>query len=133
VRERRPTLEYLPMDAPEAADQIVSGVFDLEGKSRWISSSAAMTLKNPAAPMSLRAEFYIPPNAPARTVALLLDGKVVASKTYPGLGSWSLESKPVRGESDFAVVEITVDKTFQSPPDTRELGVVLMGVGFGGK
>jgi hypothetical protein len=30
-------------------------------------------------------------------------------------------------------VEITVDTTFQSPPDTRELGVVLMGVGFGGK
>jgi 4-amino-4-deoxy-L-arabinose transferase-like glycosyltransferase len=133
VRERRPTLEYLPMDAPEAADQIVSGVFDLEGKSRWISSSAAITLKNPAEPMPLRAEFYIPPNAPARTVALLLDGKVVASKTYPGLGSWSLESTPVRGDSDFAVVEITVDKTFQSPPDMRELGVVLMGVGFGGK
>jgi hypothetical protein len=61
------------------------------------------------------------------------DGKETAARTYPGLGSWSLESTPVRGDSDFAVVEITVDKTFQSPPDMRELGVVLMGVGFGGK
>jgi 4-amino-4-deoxy-L-arabinose transferase-like glycosyltransferase len=133
VRERRPTLEYLPMDAPEAADQIVSGVFDLEGKSRWISGSAAIALKNPAQPMPLRAEFYIPPNAPARRITLLLDGKEIAPRTYPGPGSWSLESKPVRGESDSAMAEIIVDKTFRAPGDTRDLGVVLIGVGFGGK
>lgn len=131
VRERRPTLEYLPMNAPEAADQIVSGVFDLEGKSRWISGSAAIALKNPTEPMPLRAEFYIPPNAPARRVSLLLDGKEVATRTYPGPGSWSLESKPVKGESEFAMAEIAVDKTFQAPGDTRDLGVVLIGVGFG--
>jgi hypothetical protein len=133
VRERRPTLEYLPMDAPEAADQIVSGVFDLEGKSRWISASAAITLKNPKEPAPLRAEFYIPPNAPARRVTLLLDGKEIATQTYPGPGSWSLESKPVRGENDFAIAEIQVDKTFQAPQDKRDLGVVLIGVGFARK
>jgi hypothetical protein len=133
VRERRPTLEYLPMDAPEAADQIVSGVFELEGKSRWISGSAAITLRNPTDPMPLRAEFYIPPNAPARRVTLLLDGKEVATRAFPGPGNWSLESKPVRGENDFAVAEVAVDKTFQAPSDKRDLGVVLIGVGFGRK
>jgi 4-amino-4-deoxy-L-arabinose transferase-like glycosyltransferase len=133
VRERRPTLEYLPMNAPEAADQIVSGVFDLEGKSRWISGSAAIALKNPTEPMPLRAEFYIPPNAPARRVTLLLDGKEVATRSYPSPGSWSLESKPVRGESEFAMAEIAVDKTFRAPGDERDLGVVVIGVGFGGK
>jgi hypothetical protein len=121
------------MDAPEAADQIVSGVFDLEGKSRWISASAAISLKNPAEPMPLRAEFYVPPNAPARRVTLLLDGKEIASKTYSGPGSWTLESNPVRGENDFAMAEIVVDKTFRSPPDSRDLGVVLIGVGFGSR
>jgi hypothetical protein len=133
VRERRPTLEYLPMDAPEAAGQIVSGVFDLEGKSRWISASAAITLKNPTESAPLRAEFYIPANAPARRVTLLLDGKEVASRIYPGPGSWFLESKPVRGENDFAMAEIQVDKTFQAPADSRDLGVVLIGVGFARK
>jgi hypothetical protein len=133
VRERRPTLEYLPMDAPEAADQIVSGVFELEGKSRWISASAAITLKNPTDPTPLRAEFYIPPNAPARRVTLLLDGKEVATRAFPGPGSWSLESEPVRGENDFAVAEVAVDKTFQAPSDKRDLGVVLVGVGFARK
>jgi hypothetical protein len=66
-------------------------------------------------------------------VTLLLDGKEIASKTYPGPGSWTLESKPVRGENDFAMAEIAVDKTFQAPGDTRDWGVVLMGVGFAGK
>jgi len=95
--------------------------------------SAAIALKNPAQPMPLRAEFYIPPNAPARRITLLLDGKEIAPRTYPGPGSWSLESKPVRGESDSAMAEIIVDKTFRAPGDTRDLGVVLIGVGFGGK
>ena len=133
VRERRPTLEYLLMDAPEAADQIVSGVFDLEGRSRWISATAAIALKNPQDPTPLRAEFYIPPNAPARRVTLLLDGKEMASITCPGPGSCSLESRPVRGENDFAIAEIAVDKTFHAPADSRDLGVVLIGVGFGRK
>ena len=83
VMERHPTLEYLTMDSPAAAAQIVSGIFPND---RWMSQAGIVVLKSPAVPKKLRAEFYIPPNAPARRVTLLLDGREVASHTYPGPG-----------------------------------------------
>jgi hypothetical protein len=131
VAERNPTLEYLPMNAPDAANQIVSGVFSLEGQTRWVSKAAVFVLKNPPAAQPLHVELYIPPQAPARSVTLLLDGKQVASRSYPGEGAYRLESPPVRGAGASALVEVVVDKTFTAPPDTRELGIVLSAVGFG--
>jgi hypothetical protein len=41
IAERHPTLAYLPMNAPEAVDQIVGGIFALEdNRFRWMSGSA---------------------------------------------------------------------------------------------
>ena len=88
VMERHPTLEYLTINAPEAADQIVSGIFPND---RWMSQAGIVVLKSPAVPKKLRAEFYIPPNAKARQVTLLLDGREVASHTYPGPGAYTLD------------------------------------------
>ena len=83
VMERHPTLEYLTTNAPGASDQIVSGIFPND---RWMSQAGIVVLKNPAVPKKVSAEFYIPPNAPARQVTLLLDGREVASHTYAGTG-----------------------------------------------
>lgn len=130
VAERRPTLEYLPMDAPEATDHIVSGLFSLEGNIRWMSKTASVVLKAPAAPTPLRAAFTIHPKSPARRVRLLLDGREVASETYPGPGAYTLAAPPVQPASAVAVVTIELDATFTAPPDTRDLGIVLSGVGF---
>ena len=83
--------------------------------------------QEPRSPKKLRAEFYIPPNATARQVTLLLDGREVASRTFPGPGPYTLTSaEAVQGGS----VEIRVDQTFTAPGDQRALGMVLMGVGF---
>jgi hypothetical protein len=131
VAERHPTLAYLPMNAPQAADQIVSGIFSLEdNRFRWMSRSAAVALKSPPAAQPLRATFTIPPQARARRVTLLLDGRQVASRTYPAPDTYTLESPPVRPAGAAAMVEIAVDQTFFAPPDSRELGIVLTGVGF---
>jgi len=122
--ERHPTLEYVTTNNPGAAEQIVSGIFPND---RWMSKAAIVVLKSPAVPKKLRAEFYIPPNARARQVTLLLDGREVASRTFPGPGSYALTSaEAVQGES----VEIRVDQTFTAPGDQRALGMVLMGIGF---
>ena len=124
VMERHPTLEYLTMDSPAAASQIVSGIFPSD---RWMSQAGIVVLKSPAVPKKLRAEFYIPPNAPARRVTLLLDGREVASHTYPGPGPYTLTSaEPLQGST----VEVRVDRTFTAPPDQRALGMILIGVGF---
>jgi hypothetical protein len=124
VMERHATQEYLTISAPEAAEQIVSGIFPAD---RWMSQIGVVILKRPAVPRKLRAEFYIPPNARARQVTLLLDGREVASHTYPGPGPYTLVSaEPLQG----ATVEIRVDRTFTAPGDQRPLGMVLIGVGF---
>ncbi len=124
VMERHATQEYLTISAPEAAEQIVSGIFPAD---RWMSQAGVVILKSPAVPKTLRAEFYIPPNAKARTVTLLLDGREVASHTYPGPGPYTLISaEPLQGTT----VEIRVDRTFTAPGDQRALGMVLIAVGF---
>jgi hypothetical protein len=131
VAERHPTLAYLPMNAPEAADQIVSGIFSLEdNRFRWMSRSAVVALKSPPAALPLRVTFTIPPQARARRVTLLLDGRQVASQTYPAPGTYTLESPPVRAAGAVAIAEIAIDETFFAPGDSRELGIVLTGVGF---
>lgn len=134
VVERNPTLEYLPMNAPEAAQQIVSGIYALEdNRYRWTSGTAVVALKSPASPMPLRAEFSIPSMAPARTVSLLLDGREVVSQTYSGPGNYVLDSPPVQPARATASMEIRIDRTFTAPPDRRDLGIVLLGAGFRNK
>jgi len=132
VAERHPTLAYLPMNAPEAADQIVGGIYALEdNRYRWMSRAATVALKSPTNAVPLGATFTIPPQARARRVELLLDGREVVSQTYSAPGTYTLESPPVRAAGAVAMVEIAIDQTFFAPPDSRELGIVLAGVGFG--
>ncbi|HUK18469.1 MAG TPA: hypothetical protein VLW65_18730 [Bryobacteraceae bacterium] len=125
VGERHATLEYLSL--PSASEQIVSGIWP----DRWMGSSAVVLLKTPPSAMPLKATFYIADKAAVRHVALLLDGLEVAAHTYSGPGLHTLSTPAaVRPEGASATVEIRIDKTFTAPPDTRELGMVLAGVGF---
>jgi hypothetical protein len=131
VMERHPTREYLPMNAPEAAEQIVSGLYQLEsGAYRWMGASAVVILKAPETTMPLSVSFTIPAPARARRVTLLMDGAPVAAESYPGPGTYTLKTALLRPASSTANVEIQVDRTFSAPPDTRELGIVLSAVGF---
>jgi len=128
VGQRHPALEYLPMNAPEAAAQIVGGIYGLEdNRYRWMAGRAIVALKSPAEPAPLRAEFFIPEQAAARQVRLLLDGREVAAASYTSPGRYTLQSSDsVQG----AIAEIIVDKTFRAPPDARDLGIVLEAIGF---
>jgi hypothetical protein len=131
VLDRHPTLAYLPMNAPEAPAQIVSGLYGLEsGAWRWMSASAVVLLKSPAQPLPIEAVFTIPDPAPARHVELLLDGRVVASETYSGPGAYTLKSPPQSPAGETAAVTLTIDRTFSVPGDRRELGVVVSSIGF---
>jgi hypothetical protein len=131
VVERHPTLSYLAMNAAEAAGHIVSGIYDLEDHSfRWMSRAGVVALKSPLSAAPLSVAFRIPESAPARRVTLLLDDQPVASQAYPGPGEYTLESAPLHPDGREVLVRIEIDKTFAAPPDVRELGIVLLGVGF---
>jgi len=128
VRERRATREYLTFTEPGVAEQLISGVWPSD---EWMSRTAVVLLKSPAPPAPLSLSFYVPYNAKARSVSLLLDGREVASQSFPGPGKYDLLSPgPLAPTGTTATVEIRVDRTFAAPPDVRELGVVLIGVGF---
>ena len=130
VVERRPTLEFLPVNAREAADQIVTGFYSLEGNWRWMGKMGVVVLKSPSQPKRLRAEFSIHSLSPARRVRLMLDGREVAAQTYPGPGAYRLESAPVAPLGKAASVTLEADKTFSVPGDRRELSLIVTAIGF---
>ena len=132
VLERRPVLSDLPMNAPEAPSQIVSGIYQLEENAwRWTSGRAVVLLKAPPGPAVLEASIYVPDAAPARSVTLLAGGRLTARMELPEPGSYVVRSqKPIAPAADPVTVEILVDRTFSPRGDDRELGVILVRVGF---
>jgi hypothetical protein len=126
VLARNPTLSYLPMSAPEAQTQIVSGVFDLEGQWRWTGGRAMLLLKPPPVPEPLQFKIYIPEPAPARKITVIVDNKIVHEQTLPGPGAYTIETRPISGSA----VTLMVDKTFSGPGDSRALGLILSEAGF---
>jgi hypothetical protein len=125
VMERKPELSYLDPTDPKAAAHILSGLYP----DRWMNARAAVLLKVPEQSSSLEVKLFIPENAPARHVQLLADGQLVAENTFPGPGSYTL-SAPYRPVGATVTVTLTVDKTFTAPPDQRNLGIVVLGVGL---
>jgi hypothetical protein len=96
-----------------------------------MSASGVVIVKSPPVAESLEVAFYIPDNAPARHITLLLDGREVCATTVAGPGPGQLTSPaPIEPTGPTAMIEIRVDRTFRVPPDVRDLGMVLLGVGF---
>lgn len=126
VEARRVRLSWLPMRAPEAAEQILGGVYDLEGENRWMSRRAVLLLVPPPAPKPLTVQFYVPPQSVAQRLTIRVDGVEIHSQTVPPEGIHTVETRPVRGSR----VAIEVDRTFTTPPDQRPLSLVLMAAGW---
>jgi len=132
IIERKPELSLLPMNAPEAESQIVSGIHRLEDNAwRWMSARGVVLLKAPPAPAPLSVSLYIPDQSPARAVTVSVDGVLAAQGKYDGPGSYTLVSGlPVAAAGHSASVEIIADKTFTPEGDERELSLILSAVGF---
>jgi hypothetical protein len=130
-KEAKPTVSDLSMNAPEAEAQIVSGIFGLEaGKQRWTGGTATVVLVSPRDAEPLHARFYVPDNAAARRVTITLDGKAVQTQAI-GPGMQYVITVPQKAAGASSIVGLQVDKTFSAPGDSRQLGVVLLGIGWG--
>ena len=127
IGERHPVLEYVALDAPQAAAHIISGV---DPSDHWTSKDAVVVVKSPASATPLQATFFISEKAPVRKVTLRLDDREMKSETFTGAGVHTLMSAPVKPLGATASVGIEVDRTFHTPGDGRDLGVVLLGIGF---
>jgi hypothetical protein len=125
IIERKPELSYLDPKDPTAPDHIVAGLFP-DG---WMTQRATMVLKVPTGVKSVGVEFFIPADAPARRMTLLVDGNPLAENTYDKPGAYRL-SAPFTSDAAQITVELRVDATHMVPPDGRALGVVVTGVGL---
>ncbi len=132
VMERLPQLSYLPMNAPAAESQILSGVYQLEFERwRWTGERAVLLLKPPSAPSRVRAVMYVPEQAPAARVRLTVDGVLVAEGQCASAATCEVLSEgAVSGAGTSATLILTVDRTFSVPGDHRRLGVILTEAGF---
>jgi hypothetical protein len=95
-----------------------------------MGKTAVILLKPPAAPSPLVVRFFIPDPAPAREVRIAVNNRVIAAQDCPGPGTFTVMSLPNKPEGDSATIMISVDKTFSSQSDKRELGIILTDVGF---
>jgi hypothetical protein len=125
IEERKPVLSRIQIGTPEAVDYIVSGLTNAD---RWMGSRAALVLKRPAGAVRLQAEIYIPPQSPARTFTLSINGVEVARESFATPGKHLISGTAPPG--DPATIWLTADKTFTAPPDTRSLSALLLEVGF---
>jgi hypothetical protein len=125
VIERRPEVSYLDPKDPRAAAHVISGLFP-DG---WMTEQASIMLKVPDKLASVEVVLYIPADAPARHVQLLVDGQTVAQDTFPKDGSYKL-SAPFQASGPTATITVIVDKTHTVAGDLRKLGVLITGVGF---
>jgi hypothetical protein len=125
---RQPKLSYLPMDAPEADDQILSGIYSREGTNpwRWTAGTATVALKAPAQPTPVHIDFLIPGPSPVRTVKVLADGRELFSHTYEKPGPYLIDTPPTQA----ANITLQCDKPFGVPGDNRELAVILSAIGY---
>ena len=126
VLERKPVLSRLPMNAPEASIQLVSGIYSLENTWRWTSERAILLLKPPTIPAPIEVKLYIPDNAPARKITISVDNQKLLEQTLPKPGPYTLTTRPTSGSS----VTIEVDRTFTAPGDSRALGIILNEVAY---
>jgi hypothetical protein len=58
-----------------------------------------------------------------------MDGQTVAERQITTPGPFSIRTV-VHPQARSAVVTIKIDKTFSAPGDVRDLGLVLIGIGF---
>ena len=132
LRHQDPVLSMLSMSAPEADAQILFGIYYTPGNPwSWMGKVAEVQLKSPQRKAALEVKLFIAEAATARTVTVsVIDGPSL-TKTFPGPGSYSMVM-PVDATSPSPVsVRIIVDRTFSTPRDHRQLGIILQEIGFG--
>jgi hypothetical protein len=120
-----PKFSYLVPGTPDAASQVISGL-SADG---WMAQEAHVLLKAPISPSPLELTIYLPDNAPARHLRVLVNNQSAIDKELPNPGVFTF-SAPVTLTSKSAIVTLAVDKTFSVPGDARTLGLVVKGIGF---
>ncbi len=130
IVERQPTVSWLPMNAPEAAWQIVNGLYSLEEHAwRWMGSTATFRLKPLEGEARFVARIYVPPQVVPCHVTVALNQSVLRTYTFTAPGPYEVEAKAA-GLHGAVTATISTDKTFHAAGDERALGLIVREVGL---
>ncbi len=131
VAERKPVLSFVPMNAPESEFQVVSGLDRIEdGKARWMGKRGAVLLKRPETPQAAVVELFLPDAAPAREIAVRIDGVEVSRQPIPGPGKHTFTTPVLPLPTSDVTLSFELDRTFSVPGDQRTLGAIVIAAGF---
>ena len=122
VIDRKPQLSSID---GKATDQIITGWYP-DG---WMTGETTFLLKRPDRGGLLRADIYIPDQAPARRLTMIVDGQQAAEQGFARPGSYTL-AVPLRDGPQTVTVTLRVDQTFSVSGDLRKLGVIVTKAGF---
>lgn len=122
----RPERSDLPMNAPDADDYILEGIYGLEdGRYRWMAGRARLALK--PRPGTLAIDLYLPEASPARALAATAGGvEVLRARLQPG--RQTLRSAPLPAVGKRIEIVLEADRSFRPPGDGRELSLVLESI-----
>jgi len=124
-------LPYLSMADPQSGEQLLWGFYQQEAERwRWMAKEGAALLKASPEVSGFVFEFHIPRESPARRVTVFLEGRKLVSQSYSGDGGYTLRAPVQFTESKPVQVRVAVDRAFEPPGEGRELGVVVLGLGF---
>jgi hypothetical protein len=114
------------MNAPDADDYIVSGVYGLEdGRYRWMAGRAELALK--AAPGALAITVFLPEASPARRLAVRVNGSPMGEfALQPGLQT--IRTGPLPPAQDRLDIVLEADRCFAPAGDARQLSLILESV-----
>lgn len=128
---REPTVSWLPMNAPAAAYQIVSGAYSLESNAwRWLGAVATFRLRTWPHAQSFGALLFVPAQVVPCTVTLSVNGVVIATETYTASGRYALSGAIPGSLPEAVTATLSTSRTFRAPNDARDLGLVLTAIGF---
>jgi hypothetical protein len=116
----------LAMNAPDADDYILEGVYGLEaGRYRWMARRAELALK--AAPGALAITVFVPEASPARRLAVRVNGSPMGDfALQPGLQT--IRTGPLPLAQDRLDIVLEADRWFTPAGDARQLSLILESV-----
>jgi hypothetical protein len=114
---------------------VVDGWRGLDGGRRWTTASSHSVFRNPSKAMALSVQGYLP-DQPGIEAHVLLNDSLLGTLDKPGEFSARFLVLPrVLGASAWGQLGLSVNRTFnpnalKSSPDSRDLGVMVTGLGF---
>jgi hypothetical protein len=125
IADHKPELSWLKIGTPDAAPQILFGIYD----DRWTADKASVIVKRPPGATRAEAIVFVPQQAAAKELRMSVDGNAGAKQTIGDAGQYTITA-PAGSGGNTATIAVQVDRTFSVPADQRQLGVILLEIGL---